>query len=99
MNIGAVVAYYREQKRWSLRELSARAAGLSIGYLSDIEHERTVPSIDSVEKLAAAFEMSVPVFLGGADLDLTAEEHAILQAYRAGDLQTMLRLALERVQS
>lgn len=96
MNIGTQVAYLRKHKDWSLAQLSAQtASGLSKGYLSDIERGRTTPSIDSVEQLAAAFGMSVPVFLGGADLDLTPDEHALLDAYRAGDIVGVMKLVLK----
>lgn len=99
MNIGEHVAYLRKHRNWSLRDLSEVTDGLSISYLSDIERGRTVPSIETVCRLAAAFDMSVPVFFGGADLDLSPDEHQLLDAYRAGDIVTVLRLLVDKESS
>jgi len=60
-----------------------------------LEHGRANPSIDTVEKLAAAYGMSVSVFLGGADLELSADERALLDAYRAGDVVGVLKLLVK----
>lgn len=97
MNIGAQVEHLRKGHGWALRDLSAATNGLSIGFLSDIERGRTVPSIDTVARLAEAFNMSVPVFMGGADLEINAEERALLEAYRARDLAAVVRIALARI--
>ena len=96
MNIGAQVAYLRKHKGWSLRDLSKRTGLLSISYLSDIEQGRPSPSLDTIERLAKAFDMSVPVFMGGADLDLTPDERQLLDAYRAGDVVGGDEAGLER---
>lgn len=97
MNIGQHLSYLREHNNLSLRDLSALTGGLSIGYLSDIEHGRTTPSIESVEKLAGAFGMSVPVFMGGADLELAPDEQRLIEAYRAGDVVGVMRIMVEKV--
>jgi transcriptional regulator with XRE-family HTH domain len=62
-----------------------------------LENGRTTPSIESVQRIATAFGMSIPVFLGGADMDLTPDERRMIEAYRAGDLEQMMRWALKRV--
>ena len=91
-DIGAYVRYLRKQRGWSLRDLSAKADGLSIGYLHDIESGRGIPTLTSIEKLAGAFEMSLPVFFGGVDLELAPNERELLEAYRAGDIRGVLRV-------
>lgn len=99
MNIGQHLSYLRRHGNLSLRDLSKLTGGLSIGYLSDIEHGRTVPSIDSVEKLACAFNMSVPVFMGGADLDLAPDEQELIEAYRACDVVGVMRIMLAKAEA
>lgn len=94
-NIGVYVRYLRTQFSWSYRDLSERAGGLSIGYLHDIEAGRGVPTLTSIEKLAGAFGMSLPVFFGGVDLELAVDERRLLEAFRAGDTNGMLRVIVE----
>lgn len=97
MNIGTQLEHLRKGHGWTLRDLSAATNGLSISFLSDIERGRTVPSIDTVVRLSEAFGMSVSVFMGGADLEINAEERALLEAYRAGDLAAVARIVLARI--
>lgn len=94
--IGERLQYLRKMRDWSLNDL-AQLAGVSKGYLWNIECGNNSPTLEMLEKLAGCFKMSIPVFLGGYDENLTYSEHAMIEAYRAGDLQTMMRLALERV--
>lgn len=96
MSIHTHLAYLRQHHKFSLRQLSEKTGGLSIGYLSDLERGRTSPSLETITRLAAAYGMSVPVFLGGADLDLAPDEMKLLNAYRAGDTLTVLQLILDR---
>lgn len=82
--LGAKVKYLRANRKWSLSELGA-IANLSKGYLSSIENGEVNVGIDTVNRLAKAFEMSPSVLLGGQDSELTADEQALIDAYRAGD--------------
>ena len=43
-----------------LRVLAERT-GLSISYLSDLEHGRTAPSLKTVEKIADAYNMDIDI--------------------------------------
>lgn len=97
MNIASQVKHLRKGHGWSLRDLSNATNGLSISYLSDIERGRTVPSIETIERLAEAFSMSVSVFMGGANLDANAEERALIEAYRARDLAAVVRITMRRI--
>jgi transcriptional regulator with XRE-family HTH domain len=50
----------------TLKDLAAQS-GLSISYLSDIERGRTTPSINTIESLAKAFNLSVADLLMSVD--------------------------------
>lgn len=56
----------RTQRRLTLKDI-AEATGLSVSYLSDIERGRTTPSLNTLEALSAAFEISVADLLSGVD--------------------------------
>jgi transcriptional regulator with XRE-family HTH domain len=42
-------------------------AGLSVSYLNDIEHDRTVPSLGKLKDIAAGLGISVVKLLTGVD--------------------------------
>lgn len=50
----------REQHKLTLAGLGAKT-GLSISYLSDLEHGRSNPSIDTLEKIANAYGMEISI--------------------------------------
>ena len=59
MVIGERLRALREQKRLSLGDIEKRS-GLKRPYVSRVEHGHTVPSIDSLERMARALE--VPLY-------------------------------------
>lgn len=56
----------RTQHRLTLKDLS-ESTGLSVSYLSDIERGRTTPSLNTLEVLSVAFDISVADLLSGVD--------------------------------
>lgn len=58
MNITRQMKAIRHQRGWTLKDLAERC-GLSVSYLSDLERGRTAPSYKTMEKLAAAFELTL----------------------------------------
>ena len=52
----------RAQSTWTLKQLAERTE-LSVPFLSDIEHGRTNPSLDTLSKLATAYGMRVTTLL------------------------------------
>ncbi len=48
-------------------KMVAERSGLSVSYLSDIERGRTTPTLNTVEAIADALEMSVIDLLSGVD--------------------------------
>lgn len=62
-NFSKKIIYYRKQKNLSLQELSSKT-GLSISYLSHLETGvRRNPSLDTLDKLATAFNIDIVDFL------------------------------------
>ena len=53
------IRYLRFLRRWSQEHL-AHAANLDRTYISGVERGRCNPTVDSVERIAAAFDLSVP---------------------------------------
>jgi transcriptional regulator with XRE-family HTH domain len=65
--LGELLAGARKVHNMTLKQLS-EVTGLSVGYLGDIEHGRTEPSLRTLVKLADAYETTVSVMLTNADL-------------------------------
>src|SRR4051794_11625399 len=58
MQLGANLREARTRRGWTLVDL-ATAAGLSKGFVSQIEHDKTSPSLETLERLAEALGVSV----------------------------------------
>ncbi len=52
----------RAERGWTLRELAERS-GLSVAYVSELEHARKVPTLEVLEQLAKAYDLSLAAFL------------------------------------
>ncbi len=72
MTIGERLRQLRQQNGRTLLEVK-NGTGLSVSLLSDIEHNRTRPSLSSLEKLADFYKVPVSHLVGKAD-DSQAEE-------------------------
>lgn len=60
INIGKLVKSWRAANRMTLKDL-AEKSGLSVSYLSDIENERTLPSLDTLHAIARAFNSDLSI--------------------------------------
>lgn len=60
--VGALLRSARQRQNCTLQELSLRA-GLSIGYLSQIERDIATPSLSSLKRLAAALSLDLGHFV------------------------------------
>lgn len=76
----------------------ARASGVTRSYLHLLEMGQSNPTAEKLLVIARALDTSVGELLGETleETMLTPDEMRMLEAYRAGDLREMLRLALER---
>ena len=66
MQLGAKLRELRNTRRSTLAEVS-KVTGLSVSFLSDVERERTKPSLDTLEKLASYYQVSVNDLLEEVD--------------------------------
>jgi len=64
VSLGERVRVLRQSRRWTLAVL-AEKADLSVSYLNDIEHDRTVPSLGRLVALASALGFTVTELLIG----------------------------------
>jgi transcriptional regulator with XRE-family HTH domain len=58
MQIGNKLKVHRRKKRMRQKELAAMS-GISNTYLSDIENNRTVPSLKTLVRLCAALDVDI----------------------------------------
>lgn len=86
---------HRQKSGLRLKDLAERT-GLSVSYLSDLERGRTQPPLKTLERIATAYGKSINDFIGGMDLRFTPRELLLIDAYRSGDLATVVRYALEK---
>ncbi len=66
MKLGERLRELRQQQERTLLQL-AQATSLSVSYLSDLERGRTNPSIDTLEKIATAYQMTLGDLVAGAE--------------------------------
>ena len=60
MNIGKAIKYYRNSKKLTLKELASKIK-VTASFLSDLENNKRLPSIDTLQKLADAF--CIPMYI------------------------------------
>jgi len=65
MNIGETIRNYRLQKGMSQGDIEKRT-GLLRCYLSRVENGHTIPSLDTLAKIATAMEVPLAQFFGGS---------------------------------
>ncbi len=70
MMLGTELRRLRKNSQLKLREVSA-ATNLSISFLSDMERDRTKPSLDTLEKLASFYGVSPSEILRRAEAVMT----------------------------
>lgn len=61
MSIGEIVKKARLRKKLRLKDVS-EAANLSISYISDIEHGRSIPPVDTLQSLCDVLNISIYSF-------------------------------------
>lgn len=77
--LGAKLRALRKSRGYTLADVGERA-GLSVSFLSDVERGRTRPSLDTLQKLADCYQLSINVLLEGVD----SAEHASNERYPPG---------------
>lgn len=67
--LGTRLRQYRKQSRLTLAQVATRT-GLSLSYISDIEHGRSGGSLRALGQLCAAYGCSLDSLFGGAQDDV-----------------------------
>jgi transcriptional regulator with XRE-family HTH domain len=62
--LGERLRTLRGQADLTLAQVADRAE-LSVSYIADIEHDRRVPRLDALQRIAAVFEQDAVTLLGG----------------------------------
>lgn len=62
--LGMRIAYLRKTHKWSQEELSFRSK-INKNYLSDLENGKRNPSLEVLERLASAFEITLEELFRG----------------------------------
>lgn len=68
MKLSKRIKDLRTQANWTLADLSNKT-GKSVSFLSDIEHDRSSPSIETLWSVAGAFDLSLVDLLTGVERD------------------------------
>lgn len=76
MTIGQRVREKRREKKMTLK-LLAEATGLTLTYLSDVERDRTQPSLKTLGRVAEGFGVSTTDLIAGVDLLGNETEEAL----------------------
>lgn len=66
VSLGTRLRELRTSRELTLAQ-TARAADISVSYLNDIEHDRTVPTLGRLQRLAEAFDLDARGLLQGVD--------------------------------
>ena len=62
--LGERLRTLRGQAGLTLAQVADRAE-LSVSYIADIEHDRRVPSLDALQRIAAVFQLDTVTLLAG----------------------------------
>lgn len=100
MTIGELIKKKRKEMGFTLSTLSKRC-GLSISFLSDIEHGRRRPSLDRLRDIAVGLETTVSFLLGESHSTLMLEkmESDNQSLYNIESISLEFREVLERIEN
>lgn len=93
----------REQRQFSQDELAARL-GFGASQMNRYENGKADPSMDVLKRMAAELQVTTDWLLGLTDEpteyfqmeDLSPDELDLIASFRKADLETLMRIALER---
>lgn len=64
--LGMRIRYLRQERKWSQEDL-ALEAGVNKNYICDLENGRRNPSLEILEKIAIAFDISLSELFKGIE--------------------------------
>ena len=86
VNIGAVIRIYRGERGLSQGDIERRT-GLLRCYLSRVENGHTVPSLETLAKIAEAMEISLADFFPGTETPRDRETQRMLSELSAEEIR------------
>ena len=97
MTVGARIRSRRKECGLTLKMLSAKC-GISVSFLSDIEHGRRNPSLDKLRTIAEGLYTTVSYLLGEEDAAQKKDESQLQAFYRPKDMSLEFREVLEKIE-
>jgi len=97
MTVGARIRSRRKECGLTLKMLSAKC-GISVSFLSDIEHGRRNPSLDKLRTIAEGLDTTVSYLLGEEDAAQKKDESQLQAFYRPKDMSLEFREVLEKIE-
>ena len=64
--LGMRIRFLRQQRRWSQEDLASNA-NINKNYISDLENGRRNPSLEILERIAVAFNISLAELFKGVE--------------------------------
>ena len=101
MKLGDRLREIRQQHEETLLQV-AQSIDLSVSYLSDLERGRTRPSLDTLERLAAHYRLSLADLVenvdGWGEPSLDALPPGLAQLVKSGDISEEFALDMSRIE-
>src|SRR5215471_19071243 len=91
VNIGEVIRSYRGQRGLSQGDIERRT-GLLRCYLSRVENGHTVPSLETLAKIAEAMEISLADFFPGAETPRDRETQKMLGELSQDEIRFLVEI-------
>src|SRR5579862_6577488 len=91
VNIGEVIKTYRSQRGLSQGDIERRT-GLLRCYLSRVENGHTVPSLETLARIAGAMKISLADFFPGADSEQDRETRKILSGLSKEEIRLLTEI-------
>jgi len=88
--LGARLRAIRKQRKFTLADVG-RETGLSVSFLSDVERGKTQPSLDTLEKLAAFYGLTINDLLEDVDAETLSSD----QGYPPGFEEFLKEIEIE----
>ncbi|HVS74786.1 MAG TPA: helix-turn-helix domain-containing protein [Candidatus Acidoferrales bacterium] len=91
MNIGAVIRTYRGQRGLSQGDIERRT-GLLRCYLSRVENGHTVPSLETLAKIAEAMDITLAEFFPGTETPRDRETQKMLGELSQDEIRFLVEI-------
>jgi transcriptional regulator with XRE-family HTH domain len=91
VNIGQVIRSYRGKRNLSQGDIE-RSTGLLRCYLSRVENGHTVPSLETLAKIAGAMKINLADFFPGSDSVQDRETHKILSGLSQEEIRFLTEI-------